>query len=228
MLSLFGAEVDDSVAVAEALRQRWFRLFYREFPLLRPQSIEKAWQRLIGHYREPHRHYHTEQHLYACFHWFDLIRPQLKQPLAVELAIWFHDVIYDVKAGDNELQSAHYAVTALTNLRITGALVQQVYDLVLLTRHPGRPHNHDEALLLDIDLAILAADEKTYLAYEGWIRREYQHVPLLLYKIGRKRMLKAFLNQKALYHSPYFHEMFESRARENLQSGIAQLKLFEK
>lgn len=220
--------MDDSIVVAEELRQRWCGLFTREFPLLRPQHIEQAWQRLSGHYRDPHRHYHTEQHIHACFHWFDLIRPQLKHPLAIELAIWFHDVIYDVKASDNELQSAHYAVTALTTLGITGALVQQVYDLVSLTRHPSQPRDNDEALLLDIDLAILATDEKTYLVYEDDIRREYQHVPALLFKLGRKRLLKAFMKQRALYHSPYFHEMFESRARANLQSGIEQLKLFKK
>ncbi len=218
--------MNDSVETVEILRQRWYGMFSREFPQLQPHAIEQAWLRLIEHYREPHRYYHTEQHIIACFHWFDLLRPQLKHPLAVELAIWFHDVIYNVKASDNELQSAHYAVTALTNLGITGALVKRVYDLVLLTRHPSQPCDHDETLLLDIDLAILAADDKTYLAYEDGIRREYQHVPTLIYKIGRKRLLKAFLKQKVLYHSPYFQETFELRARENLKSGIEQLRLF--
>jgi len=228
-------------AVSERLALRWQILLQDNFTHLTRIQIQQAWARLLPHYQEAHRYYHDLSHIEACFIWFDLVKDQLDDPLAVALAIWFHDVIYDVRRTDNEVKSAQYAVTALTNFAVSTPLVQQVYELVLLTQHPSKPSRtitrqsgkvlskktnvvqaslNDQALFLDIDLTILGQHSAIYERYEKAIRSEYQHVPLWLYKRVRKRLLKRFLRQPIIYYSRYFTERFEQQARVNIQSVL--------
>ncbi|WP_392340601.1 hypothetical protein [Moritella marina] len=212
----------------ERLALRWQTLLTQHFTQLSLAEIQQSWSRLLPHYRESHRHYHDLQHIDACFTWFDQVEATLDNPLAVALAIWFHDIIYDVRRSDNEEKSAQYAVTALTNFVVSTTLVQQVYELVLLTRHPCKPSHeltylvsqHDQALFLDIDLTMLGQADAIYAGYEKSVRAEYQHVPLWLYKFGRKRLLKQFLGQPKIYYSDYFTEKFENQARVNIQSVL--------
>lgn len=228
-------------AASKRLALRWQSLLQDNFSHLTEAQIQQAWSRLLPHYQEPHRHYHDLTHIESCFIWFDRVKDELDDPLAVALAIWFHDVIYDVRRRDNEVKSAHYAVTALTNFVASTALVQKVYELVLLTQHPSKPREiiksmssrlfarhqsdvlasiHDQTLFLDIDLTILGQNNAIYKGYESAIRSEYQHVPVFWYKLARKRLLKRFLRQPSIYHSDYFKERFESQARVNIQSVL--------
>ena len=63
---------------------------------------EALYQDLVARYREPHRRYHTLQHLEECFARFDELRALAEHPRDVELAIWFHDAIYDTRRSDND------------------------------------------------------------------------------------------------------------------------------
>ena len=63
---------------------------------------------LMQRYAEPHRSHHTMQHLDECFANFDAIHHEAKHPAEFELALWFHDAIYDFKGHDNEQQSADW------------------------------------------------------------------------------------------------------------------------
>ena len=64
------------------------------------------YERLRNAYTEPQRYYHTQQHIAECLREFDQARHFARQPAAAELALWFHDAVYDPSRGDNEEQSA--------------------------------------------------------------------------------------------------------------------------
>jgi predicted metal-dependent HD superfamily phosphohydrolase len=87
---------------------------------------ENLFGEVIASYREPHRHYHTTQHLDECFAWLDGARRLADHLHEVELALWFHDAVYHVRMQDNEERSASWLQSAATNAGVSGAVVERV------------------------------------------------------------------------------------------------------
>lgn len=181
-----------------------------------------AWcERLLACYQEPHRHYHTLQHLGECLAAFDQARALAPHPDEIALALWFHDAIYDVKRSDNEARSADWAREALLDAEVECAIADRVHALIMATRHDAVPADADAQLLVDIDLGILGADTARFAEYEAQIRREYAFVPGWLFRRKRRAILQGFLERPRLYTTPYFHDRLETRARENLARAVA-------
>ena len=172
---------------------------------------------LTAAYAEPQRHYHTLQHLGECLALFDDARTLAAHPAEVELALWFHDAIYDIKGHDNEQRSADWARDALRDADAPADAAQRVHDLVMATRHTAVPSGRDEQLLVDIDLSILGAARARFDEYEQQIRKEYAYVPGFLFRRKRREILKGFLDRPAIYSTPHFHDALEARARDNLR-----------
>lgn len=175
---------------------------------------------LIACYREPHRHYHTLQHLAECLQLFDQVREWAQRPHEVELAIWFHDAIYDTRASDNEARSAEWAREALRAAQVDAAAAGRVHGLILATRHTATPRDGDEALLVDIDLSILGAEAARFEEYEAQIRREYAFVPGFLFRHKRRGILQGFLDRPRIYANEVLHTRLEAAARHNLADAI--------
>lgn len=174
---------------------------------------------LISAYGQPQRAYHTLQHLTECFHHLDEcpLEPVSRGPL--ELALWFHDAIYDTRASDNEERSASWSRTALSALPPVD--VATIERLILVTKHDASPESDDEKLLLDIDLSILGSTQARFGEYEAQIRREYSWVPEDAFRTGRSKILRAFLERPFIYYTGYFHDALERQARANLESALA-------
>lgn len=141
------------------------------------------------------------------------------------LAILFHDVVYDATRADNEAASARFAHQMLSDLGVNKAVIARVEALILATRH-GEPLSRmdgDMALLVDIDLAILAATPDAYAAYAGAIRREYAHVPADQFGSRRAGVLVGFLARPRIYTTAALTGLWEARARANLTAEIAAI-----
>lgn len=175
---------------------------------------------LLAGYAEPQRHYHTQQHLEECLALLEQVRDLAEHPEEVEMALWFHDAIYDVKGSGNEERSAEWAHRALTSAGAAAAAAERVRQLVLVTRHDGVPGNVDEQVLVDIDLAILGAERPRFDEYERQIRNEYAFVPGFLFRRKRRQILRTFLDRPVLYSTAMLRERLEARARENLRRAI--------
>lgn len=203
----------------EPLEQHWHALFAQADRA----TASKEFQSLCSRYSEPHRHYHTLEHVAACLAWLDRVRSQVPDPNAVELALWLHDVVYNARKKNNEIISAEYATATLSLLKVERTVRTQVQDLILVTQHPSIPATDNQRWMVDIDLAILGAQADAYDDYARRVRQEYSHVPGLLYAMGRKQVLKDFLAAQRLYHTDYFCQLLETRARDNLQRELARL-----
>lgn len=197
------------------LRDRWQQRWEqsREWLSLGPIFIPVG-DRLFEKYSEAGRHYHDARHILACLKTLDTYPGRVGNANALELAIWYHDVIYDPRANDNEAQSAAFF---RREFQAFASGVDKVERLILATRHGVvEPETADEALLIDIDLGVLGAEAPRYQGYAEEIRREYAHVPDRQYREGRSRVLKSFLGRKHIYQTRHFRRLLEERARENL------------
>ena len=128
-------------------------------------TTQKFHASLYNAYSEVQRHYHSIQHIVECFEHFHQIKTYLDDPLSVELAIWFHDVIYNPQAHDNEQQSADYMQRMLKNV-LGAEQIAKLYAWILATKAHAPTVDTDLAYLLDIDLAILASDPMRFAEYE--------------------------------------------------------------
>jgi predicted metal-dependent HD superfamily phosphohydrolase len=178
-------------------------------------------EQLLRAWDEPQRHYHTLQHLAECLTLFDTLRAHAEQPADIELALWFHDAIYDVQGHDNEARSAHWATKALAAGGVDTARCQRVHDLIMATCHTALPASPDQALLVDIDLAILGAPAARFSQYTRQIGAEYAWVPPEVYAVKRRAVLQGFINREQIYTTPAVAQRLAQRARDNLAKPIS-------
>jgi predicted metal-dependent HD superfamily phosphohydrolase len=202
------------------LHQRWESTWQRLAPGAPPAGLFDDLER---RYREAHRHYHTLQHLEECFAALDALRPGGTDVTAVELALWFHDAIYDVHRHDNEERSAAWAASSLVRAGVPQTMVDKVASLILATRHHDPCPDPDACLLADADLAILGAPPARFREYERQIRAEYAHVPEPVFAQKRRQILEDFLRRPVLFVTPAFNAWYERQARHNLAEALQRL-----
>ena len=182
-----------------------------------------TFEALDAAYREPHRHYHTTRHIADCLEKFDVLRGAAERPGAIELALWFHDAVYEPYRSGNEEKSAEWAAKFLRDAGACDALVARVRDLVLATRHDAIASDGDTAIMVDVDLSILGANRDRYDAFELKVRAEYRWVPRPLYRRERRKILESFLRRQRIFGTDEFFHRYESAARENLARAIGNL-----
>ena len=206
--------------LADRWHQRWEQA--REWLSLGPIFIPVG-DRLLKKYSEPGRHYHDARHVLACLKALDSFPGKIHNHNAIELAIWFHDSIYDPKASDNELQSAVYF---RQEFQAFASGIEKVERLIMATRHSEiEPKEPDERLIVDIDLGILGAPPGRYKLYAEDIRLEYAHVEDDQYRVGRGQVLKSFLGRKQIYKTRHFRKLLEDQTRKNLLVELEELEL---
>ena len=177
---------------------------------------------LLARYGEPGRHYHDLGHVLDCLEKAAATREIQDDPAAVDLALWFHDAVYDPRRSDNEERSAVLSEEALAG-PLGEERAARVAELVLATRHRAPPPPGDAAVVVDADLSMLGAEPERFEAYQEAIRREYAWVPGFLYRRRRAKLLRSFLARERIFSTEPFHERYEARARENLERALAAL-----
>ncbi len=176
-------------------------------------------------YAEPHRAYHTQAHVDAMLAGLATVRPVLDWPEPVELAVWYHDAIYDPAAADNEARSAALLRAELAGL-LEPALLDRAALLILLTKDHALPDvgaawAGDAALFLDLDMAVLGAEPASYDAYERGIAAEYVPVyGVTQYEAGRQRFLTEMLARPRLFLTDQSHRELDAQARRNIQRWL--------
>jgi predicted metal-dependent HD superfamily phosphohydrolase len=183
---------------------------------------------LVRAYAVPERHYHNLTHIEAMLGLLRSYEDALSDPQSVEVAIWFHDAIYDTRRHDNEEKSAELAADRLTDL-LSPDRIALIASMIRATAGHHVPDGLDDtqrrdcALFLDMDLSILGGMPDLFAAYENAVRREYGWVPDALWREGRRKVLQGFLDRPAIYASPQFRASHEATARANLARSLERL-----
>jgi predicted metal-dependent HD superfamily phosphohydrolase len=204
------------MTAADDLRARWAA----DVPDAPADASAAAFADLVVRHGEPHRRYHTIVHVAAVLDALDLLGADRE----ARLAAWYHDAVYDPTATDNEARSARLAAAVLPGLGVDDGAVTEVARLVELTKaHDPAGDDPAGAALVDADLSILGADERTYDAYAAAVRAEHAHVPDDLWRAGRPAVLRSFAARPALFHTAIARARWEARARSNLARELAAL-----
>jgi predicted metal-dependent HD superfamily phosphohydrolase len=207
--------------VAE-MSERWLQLATK----LRvdKEVARRIFSDLAERYNGDGRHYHVLTHVGELLDTVSEMRDLAQDYQTIQLAIWFHDVIYDPRGKDNEVKSAEYARQALHELGLPERVITRVSDLILKTvSHVSDEEDGDALILLDADLAPLGAEEAVFVRQSQALRQEYSWVPEEEYRANRVRILHGFLNRKRIYQTERMYQSRERQARSNLSQAIAEL-----
>ena len=186
-------------------------------------DMEAAGQSLVAAWSEPHRTYHSVDHLREILARIDDLADVAEDVDAVRLAAWYHDVVY---AGlpDDEERSARRAEEDLSRLGLPAALVDEVARLVRMTvTHDPAPGDRNGEVLSDADLAALAAPRERYRANSAAIRNEYHHISDEAFRKGRIQVLGVLLGGSGVFRTEPGRRHWEAAARENMRAEMAEL-----
>lgn len=179
-------------------------------------------------YSEPQRHYHNLLHILNVLKVLEEAREQVKNPITLSFAAWFHDAVYDPRASDNEEKSADLAVIELGRLGINSEIIANVRRLIFETKtHEVGKDDNDSKFFMDADMAILGADQESYDKYTRNIAEEYSEqysgITAEAFRIGRKKILEGFLKRPRLFVTDIMRDKYEQNARVNITREIAFL-----
>lgn len=180
--------------------------------------------RLDAYYREPHRHYHNGGHIDDCLARLDLAYAQADGGVddadAVELALWFHDVIYQLGAPDNEQRSAEWFAAQAAG-HLPADFIDRVAGYILDTTHREAPAAPGAKWVVDADLSGIGMDGESFGRDGDKIRREFAHLSDAEFARGQAGFLRGLLARERIYYTDFFRDLCEARARRNIESVLA-------
>jgi class 3 adenylate cyclase/predicted metal-dependent HD superfamily phosphohydrolase len=182
-----------------------------------------AWRRLLQGYKEPRRFYHNLGHLVLCLNELDVARPHTEEFDATEMAVWFHDIIYDTKSADNELASAA-TFRELAEPHMPGDFVDRVCEFILATTHREMASDPGVAFMLDIDLSSFGLPWPEFLDDSQALKKEAAGIPDQRFYAGKLRFLDGLLQRPEIFQTGYFRERLEQRARDNIERYSALIR----
>jgi predicted metal-dependent HD superfamily phosphohydrolase len=202
--------------------ERIFRENCRPFTS-QEDRISAAWQKIKIGYCARGRYYHTLDHLAALFNQLDEVKGLIQDYVATVFATFYHDIVYSVVRGNNEEKSADLASRELKSLQIPLSIQNKVSELILATKTHAISGVGDVNIFTDADLSVLGSSAEMYGLYVQQIRKEYNVMPDLLYKPGRRKVLEHFLAMPFIFKTPYFRSKFETSARDNIHTELKNL-----
>ena len=193
------------------------------------EEEDRIFDELEAHYLEPHRHYHTTGHIMFCLDELDKVSADIKQTGAVlqqdavELSIWFHDVVLEIPGANNEQKSAEYFLEVSDGC-LDNDLRIRVHDAIIATTHKSSSDALESQLTVDIDLSGLAQSWSEFLADTRQVRAEFSHLSDKEFNVGQGKFMKSLLDRASIYSTEYFLGTHEATARKNVARLIGKLE----
>lgn len=189
---------------------------------------QKWWQIISTQYSKPYRHYHSLSHLEDLFSKLDQISALIQKPQIVELAIFFHDLIYEPESKTNEQDSAQWFVNfakECTTMKPEDISLVERYILQTANHLScNEQHGHDLLYFLDLDLSILGSHSTDqYSKYAQGVRQEYSVLSDEQFCAGRSQFLKKMLAVENLFYTSHFRISIGEKAKENMQRELHEL-----
>jgi predicted metal-dependent HD superfamily phosphohydrolase len=186
-------------------------------------DADDVYKEVHDYYSEPGRYYHTRKHIGHCLSQFDLSAGEMEDADAVEMAIWFHDLIFDLDAQDNELRSARRFVE-LADHSMDAAFKIKVYELIMATAPPRLPKTTDQGFMLDIDLSSFGLPWDDFVRDSTAVRKESPQLSDTEFFPGQRAFLESLVNRDHFYFTEFFRSRIEETARRNIRRHLGYLR----
>ena len=205
-------------------RQRFEQLWERCGGRLASVALADRFDEVSSRYSESHRHYHTPEHIAHCLQQFDAARSLMDDPNAVELAVWYHDVVYEIGVDDNEALSADLFARHAQGI-LSAVTIADVRDLIMTTMHLcSVPATSDQAYLVDIDLSSFGLPHGEFLRDSVAVREEFSCIPDQEFYPKQQRFLCELLDREYFCFTAFFRARHEQLARSNICSYLEELQ----
>lgn len=183
------------------------------------------WHEIVKHYSAAERFYHDLSHLENILAALSGVERLIEEPAAVVFSVFYHDIIYDVSANDNEEKSSELAAARLREISVPENVVSRCCGHILSTKFHSNCKDPDTGLFIDADLSVLGSEPSVYSIYSSNIRKEYSKYPEPEYVRGRLRVLKQFMDMAAIFKTSFFYDKYEKQARKNILCELDSLAL---
>lgn len=176
---------------------------------------------VITSYEQDYRGYHNYTHIQDCLDKLEEVRGLIQYNRAVEMAIWYHDVVYVPASEINEQMSAEIAYNDCLRLGRNHNFATIVKNLIILSAHNPTKRIPDSLYMHDIDFSILGEGPDKYASYMIGIYREWQYARKDLQKKNRRHFLKRQLRKRRIFLTEYFRDKYEDATRDNIKKELA-------
>jgi len=219
-------DVQGADDVMDDLADAWARLTE---PLgFDEEPSRAAFAELMRQWTEPHRAYHVLAHLRHVLATIDTLLASgepVDDAVAVRLAAWYHDAVYDPAGTGNEAASAGLAEGRLRGLGLPAARAARVGALVRVTAdHRPAPADPAARVLSDADLAVLASEPGPYDLYRRAVRVEYGWLDEEAWRAGRSAFCRGMLARESIFATATLRARGERAARRNLTAELTELE----
>lgn len=191
--------------------------------------IALTWDDVTSYYSEPHRVFHTVEHLKdgieALVKWSQQLNsiPSIEQILA-----WFyHDVIYDVLSKSNEDLSAELAINKINQLASKNTSIDtEIVKTIILDTKSHEATIDESCIILDIDMISLSeSDFDRFLTLRYRAEEEYlKEYPKEHVLKGCIQFAKSMVEKEYIFNLPINRIKEDPLAKENLRRYIVYLE----
>lgn len=199
------------------LRHRWFELCSR-MDIERKMDI---WNAFVSMYGDQNRYYHNFTHIHNCLTRLDYWHAPLAERDNIELALWFHDLVFDPKRADNKRASAGLAKHYIKSHK----QLDRVIQLILATKHNAAKFDYSEVTICDIDIQVFGADEERYQNYVQMRYKEAHDVEIDIYLMNRRHQINNFLSRNSVFSDTSYKNQFNEIAKHNLTNELNAIRL---
>ncbi|WP_439131074.1 Pycsar system effector family protein [Polaribacter sp.] len=141
----------------------------------------------------------------------------------VEIAAWFHDTGFTVKAENHEEESVRILVDFLLKKNIEKQRIDAISKLILVTKMNDKPQNDLEKIIADADCGHLAS--KSFFDYNALLRKEWELTGFK--KVSDEDWLKEnirFFSVEHRFNTAHALKNWTKRKEKNLSKLMKNLK----
>ena len=197
-----------------------------------------AWDALDARYSEPHRAYHTWDHIGELLERLDEFSRLATRPDLIATAIFWHDSVYMTRDLDGNRRPDCRNVRESAELfasftLMDAATADAVQELIMATanhlhataskeHYPG--FSSDLDLFVGLDLSPLAAPWSSFVANFEKIRFEYSWVPDAMFYSGQLAFLESFARDESrLFRCAEMRQKWLRIAAANLSRCLIEM-----